>query len=313
MRILGTGLSGLIGSRLVELLKNQHEFENLSLQTGTDITDRKDVAEKIYSSKASIVIHFAAKTNVDECEKDKEKDLRVLSSASLQTANQEEALIKQKTAWAVNVIGTRNIVEACKKSQKRLIYISTDFVFDGEKQLENGYVESDKPKPINWYAKTKYEGEKIIQHSDTVWAIARLAYPYRAYFVQTDFVRSLIEKLKKGEKLMTITDHIMTPTFIDDIVEAINILLNNQPAGIFHIVGSQFISPYEASLLIADVFGLDRSLISKTTRAEYFKNRAPRPFFLGLKNDKIQKLGIKMKTFKEGLIEIKRQMSSVGN
>lgn len=285
MKILGTGLSGLIGSRVVELLSDQHEFEDLSLQTGVDITDRKDVTRKINKSKASIVLHFAAKTDVDGCEKDKQ------------------------TAWAVNVLGTKNIVEACEKSEKRLIYISTDFVFDGKKQSKDGYIESDKPNPINWYAKTKYEGEKIVQNSNLVWAIARLAYPYRAYFVQKDLVRSLIEKLKKGEKLMTITDHIMTPTFIDDIVEAINILLKNQPAGIFHIVGSQFISPYEASLLIADIFGLDSSLISKTTRTEYFKNRAPRPFYLGLKNDKIQKLGIKMKTFKEGLIEVKKQMS----
>lgn len=309
MRILGTGLSGLVGSRLIELLKNQYEFENLSLQTGIDITDRKDVVERIHNSKASVVLHFAAKTEVDECEKDKEKDVRILSSSSLQTNKKEEALIKQKTAWAVNVIGTRNIVEACEKSGKRLIYISTDFVFDGKKRSESGYIESDKPNPINWYANTKYEGEKIVQNSNLVWAIARLAYPYRAYFVQKDFARSLIEKLKKGEKLTTITDHIMTPTFIDDIVEAINILLKNQTAGIFHLVGSQFISPYEASLLVADIFGLDSSLISKTTRAEYFKNRAPRPFYLGLKNDKIQKLGIKMKTFKEGLIEVKKQMS----
>ncbi|MEK7450531.1 MAG: SDR family oxidoreductase [Patescibacteria group bacterium] len=283
MKILGTGLSGLIGSRVVELLNGNHEFEF----SDTDITDKGAIDEKINSSSASVVLHLAAKTDVDGCEKDK-------------------ILGVDGDTWRINVEGTRNITEACEKSNKKLIYISTDFVFDGEK--ESAYSEEDKPNPVNWYATTKYEGEKIVQNSNLNWIIARLAYPYRANFQRKDFVRNLIHFFKNKEPLNMVTDHIMTPTFIDDIAFALDKLLKNNSKGIFHIVGSSFVSPYEAAVKIAEVFNFDKTLIKTITRKEFFKHRAPRPFRVAIKNAKIQKQGIKMKTFEEGLREIKNQI-----
>ena len=100
----------------------------------------------------------------------------------------------------------------------------------------------------------------------------------------------------------------MTPTFIDDFVYAIDSLIKTKQSGIFHTVGNQFISPFDAACLIAEKFKLRKDLIMQTTREEYFKEKAQRPFFLGLKNDKIKKMGIKMKTFEEGLEEIKNQI-----
>lgn len=286
MKILGTGLTGLIGSRIVELLNGTYEFEF----SNTDITDKEAINGKINNSNASVVLHLAAKTDVDGCEKD-----RVLGVAG--------------DAWKVNVEGTRNIAEACEKSNKKLIYISTDFVFDGEKESE--YSEEDKPNPVNWYAITKYEGEKIAQNSNLNWIIARLAYPYRANFQRKDFVRNLIHFFKNKEPLNMVTDHIMTPTFIDDIAFALDKLLKNNSKGIFHIVGNSFVSPYEAAVKIAEAFNFDRTLIKTITRQNFFKDRAPRPFRLAIKNDKIQKQGIKMKTFEEGLIEVRRQMGEL--
>lgn len=233
---------------------------------------------------------MAAKTDVDGCEKDK-------------------ILGINGDAWKINVVGTRNVAEACKKSNKKLIYISTDFVFDGEKESE--YSEEDKPNPINWYATTKYEGEKIVQNSNLNWIIARLAYPYRANFQRKDFVRNLIRFFKNKEPLSMVTDHIMTPTFIDDVAFALDKLLKNNSKGIFHIVGSSFLSPYDAAIKIAEVFAFDKTLVRTTTRKDFFKDRAPRPFRLAIKNDKIQKLGIKMKTFEEGLNKIKDQISNL--
>lgn len=306
-KILATGLTGLVGSRFTELLDEVYEFEHINLNNGINILDKDAVLDKILSSDANTVIHMAAKTNVDGCEVDKDKDKQILSFKT--SAEKENAWREEKTAWAVNVYGTQNIVEACQKTNKKIIHISTDFVFNGTKK---SYSEEDKPGPINWYAKTKYEGEKLVQNSGLDYIIARIAYPYRALFERSDFVRGLIDRLSKHEKLNMVTDHIMVPTFIDDIANALDILIRTEQKGIFHVVGSQKVSPYEAAIEIARKFDLqDESLISKTTRKEYFAGKAPRPFCLYLKNDKIGKLGIEMSTFDKGLIEVKNQIDRI--
>jgi len=288
MKILATGLSGLVGSRIEELLIDKYQFENLSLDTGVDITDSEKIISSITSSNASLVLHLAAKTDVDGCQKD----------MSQGTNGQ---------AWKINVEGTKNVINACARSGKKLIYVSTDFVFDGKK--EKPYSEEDTPSPINWYGQTKYEGEKLVTKSSLSWVILRIAYPYRADFPKRDFVRVLIDKLKNREKLRLVTDHIMTPTFIDGLSNVLDSIIRNNSTGIFHAVGSQFVSPFEAGVIISNIFGFDKNLLQKTTREEFFKNRAPRPFNLALKNDKIQKLGIRMKTLREGILEIKKQLN----
>jgi len=305
-KILATGLTGLIGSRFAELLDGVYEFEHISTSNGINILDKSAVLDKIVSSDANTVIHMAAKTNVDGCEEDKERDKELLSFGN--TEEKEDAWRKEKTAWAVNVFGTQNVIDACQKTNKKIVYISTDFVFDGTKR---SYTEDEKPNPINWYAKTKYEAEKLIQNSGLDYIIVRIAYPYRALFERNDFVRGLIDRLEKSQKLSMVWDHIMVPTFIDDIVNALDVLIRMEQKGIFHVVGSQKLSPYEAAIKIARAFDLDESVILKTTRREYFAGKAPRPFCLYLKNDKISKLGIEMSTFDKGLIEIKNQIDRI--
>jgi dTDP-4-dehydrorhamnose reductase len=305
-KILVTGLTGLVGSRFPELLGDAYELQLISRSNGVDILDKTAVLNTISSSDAQIVLHMAGKTNVDGCELDKVRDKEILDFKNPE--EQERAWMEEKTAWAVNVFGTQNIVEACQKANKKIIYLSTDFVFNGKKKA---YSEGDAPAPINWYAKTKYAGEKLIQSSGLDYIIARIAYPYRAFFARNDFVRILLAKLQKSEKLSAITDHIMTPTFIDDIVNALDILIKLEQKGIFHVVGSQTITPYEAAVKIAGEFGLDEALISQTTRREYFAGKAARPFCLHLKNDKIGKLGIEMSTFDKGIIEIKNQRERI--
>ncbi len=305
MKIFGTGLSGLVGSRIAELLSDKYEFGFSKV----DITDREVILREIQNSNASVILHLAAKTDVDGCEEDKKidknryliKDIPVhkyIGSESGSTA----------TAWKVNVIGTKNIADACLSFGKRLIYVSTDFVFDGENVSKEGYKEDNLANPINWYGETKLEGEKIMCSSELSYVIARIAYPYRADFIRKDFVRSILRNLRNGKRLNVITDHIMTPTLVDDIALALDLLIEANMSGIYHITGSQFITPYDAAFLIAEVFDLDKSLIFKTTREQYFKNRAPRPFNLSMNNQKISNLGIGMKSFEEGLKEIKRQI-----
>lgn len=286
MKILGTGLTGLVGSGITELLKDEFEFENLSRTTGVNIQDKESVLKRIKNSDAQIILHLAAKADVDGCEKDK-------------------ALGVNGEAWKINVEGVRNVSEACLKTNKKIIYISTDFVFDGKKEF---YLEEDMPNPINWYAQTKYEGEKIIQGLKIPWIIARIAYPYRANFPKMDFFRAILNKLKNREKVTAVTDHIFTPTYIDDIAFALKVLIDANSQGIFHVVGGQSLSPFEAANLIAKTFGLGKVEILKSARADFFNNRANRPFQLALKNDKITKLGVGMSTFEEGLNKILKQI-----
>ncbi len=306
MNILGTGLSGLVGSRITELL-NDHSFENISTSTGVDITDLEQVKNAFKKSSAEIVLHLAAKADVDGCEKDKKWDTQILGYEDL--AKREMEWREKKTAWAVNVMGTKNIVKACEEYGKKLIYISTDFVFSGDDQPENGYSEKDLPNPVNWYGETKHEGEKVIQESAISSVIARIAYPYRAVFHKKDFVRAVLGKLQGGASLSMVTDHLMAPTFIDDIAMSIDLLLKNNVSGIYHVVGSTEISPFDAATMIANKFQISDPVIEKTTRAEFFKDRAPRPFQLYLRNDRIVQLGVKMRGLDEGLEEIKTQSS----
>lgn len=283
--VLGTGLSGLVGSRIVELLSPQFDFEDLSLDTGVDITNKEQVFEKVRSSEVQWILHLAAKTDVDGCEEDK-------------------PLGEKGDAWKINVDGTKNIVEASSKTSKRVLYISTDFVFDGTKEY---YFETDEPKPINWYGVTKYEGEKIIlKYKENV--VVRITYPYRAKNpTKQDFVHTVIDRLRNGQALPMLTDHYFTPTFIDDIAKAINVLVVNKVSGIYHVVGGSSHTPYEAGLLIAQTFALPVKLIEETTIAEYFKDRALRPYKLKTRNGRITQLGVRMRTFLDGINEIKRQ------
>lgn len=286
-KIFAVGASGLVGSRIPELLSDKYDITNLSIETGTNITDPKTLEVIKNDSAHSVVLHIAAKADVDGCEKDKE-------------------LGEEGAAFKINVLGTKNVIDAARASNKKFIYISTDFVFDGEKLADEEYTEEDIPHPVNWYAKTKYLGEQVVKESGLPYVIMRIAYPYRkAFEMKKDFVRSVLGRLQNNQPVAAVTDHIFTPTYIDDIVFAIDKLIAPEVTGIYHVVGSQHLTPYDAALQIAEVFGCDKNLISQTTRSEYFKGKAPRPFNLALNNDKIQKLGVKMLGFEEGLMKLR--------
>jgi len=287
--ILITGGQGLVGSRVVELLADSFAFENQSRRTGLDITDAKATQEKIIASQSSIVLHMAAKTDVEGCEQDK-------------------ALGNRGEAWVVNVEGVRNVVNACEKSRKQLIHVSTDFVFGNQVTPEDGFSEQDIPSPMNWYGQTKYEAEKIVQQMRTPWLILRIAYPYRAKYFKRDFARTFLTLLQQGKPLRLVADHMMNPTFIDDIALALDTLIQQQAGGIYHIAGRQLLSPYEAGLAVAGIFKLDKSLIGPISQAEYFRNRASRPSSLSMNIEKACQLGIRLRTFWNGLQEVKEQI-----
>jgi dTDP-4-dehydrorhamnose reductase len=282
-KIFGIGVSGLVGTRITELLP-QFSFDNLSLDTGVNITDPSTLSVITQDSEHPVVLHLAAKADVDGCEKDKPEG-------------------KDGAAYKINVLGTKNVVDACKAKNKKVIYISTDFVFDGKVPPEGGYTEVDTPNPINWYSQTKFEGEEIVRKSGLPFIIIRIAYPFQKepFVLKKDFYHAIKDRLAAGQPVSGVTNHIMTPTYLDDIAGALGKLIEINAEGIYHVVGSESLSPFNAALAIAEIFGYDKKLISGTTREEFFKDRAQRPFNLALNNDKIKKLGIKMKGFSEAL------------
>lgn len=280
MNIIGTGLSGLVGSRVMSVLAPECTFENLSLETGVDITNKQTVQKALASSSASWIFHFAASTDVDAAEK-------------------ERGLGVQSNVWRANVEGTRNIVEVAATLKKRVLYLSTDFVFDGDNPP---YTEESAPKPLSWYALTKYEGEKLVATLGKSGLILRIAFPYASGLgSRPDFVQRIKNQFLAGETVTAVTDQQITPTYIDDIARVIGVLVKNESSGVYHAVGSQALSPFEIAVLIADALNLDKSKIASTTWAVYYKNRAPRPRRAVLQNVKIESFGVSMIPFRDGV------------
>lgn len=274
LKIAITGSTGLIGSRIQKLLYHDFIFIPL-LQSKIDITDKQSVESFVVENDFDLMLHLAGYTAVDQAEKERE--------------------ICRK----INVDGTKNVFDATHKKKKKFIYISTDFVFS-----ENPpFYEDSKPNPIGWYAKTKYEGEKIVGSNGM---IVRISYPYRASFEdKKDFIRTIKSYLEEGKKLSLISDTLITPTFIDDIAYSLKHLFVNFSNETYHIVGSESLSPYETGMKIAEVFNFNKFLIGKTTYDEFYKDNKIRAKNSTIKSKKNNFW--KMKSLDEGLREIKRQ------
>lgn len=280
MKIIGTGLSGLVGSRVTQVLREAFQFENLSLETGVDITQKDVVRDRVAASDAAWIFHFAAMTDLDVAEGERE-------------------LGERSKTWIVNVEGTRHIVDAARAGGKRVLYLSTDFVFDGN---DGQYSEEHTPNPQSWYAVTKYEAEKLVAALGDEGLILRIAFPYcTSLGGRPDFVHRIMGELRAGKTIESPNDQVFTPTLIDDVAHVIRVLVERNSSGIYHSVGSQALTPYDAAALIAQRLGIDASRIRETTWESYYTNRAPRPRHAVLKNDKIDALGILMTPFSEGI------------
>jgi len=288
--ILTTGLTGLVGSRIAEMLSDEYEFFNMDLTVGVDITDKDKIEKFVKEHPAKIMLHLAAYTDVN--------------GAYAQTDD------KEGICYKVNVEGTKNIAQVCKENDIYLIHISTDFVFSGEK--DRPYVETDARNPIEWYGQTKAwaeeEVEKILSH----YAIARIGYPFRAKFeAKPDIVAKTKQGLIDGTLYPQFSDMIITPTYVDDIAKTMKVMFEKQPQGIFHLNSSTSLSPFELAKKIATAFNLDQNSIKEGSLEEYLKT-TDRPYQKTSKisNEKAQQeLGVKPMTIDEALEDIKRQLS----
>lgn len=309
MRIILTGATGLIGSRFEELMFENHEIIPLSSRD-VDLTSWDSVMT-FFDEKAKgqidAIIHLAAKTDVDGCEVDKEEDLRLIRENVGERFEREFSNIVWKpedwfgrsSAFSVNFIGTRNLYEEAKKRGIKFIYISTDFVFKGN----DAYDEESTPDPINWYGMTKWYGERLINVENDL--IVRLSFPYGYPSpVKPDFIQKLIGFLRDREEVSLIEDQTITPTFIDDIVNGLDFLLQKGANGIYHLTGSSYEDPYHIGHIIKSQFGFDTK-INATTREQIYEGKAERPFQSIMRNDKLKALGFIPKDFAQGLELIK--------
>lgn len=286
------GTSSMIGSRYCELLPGKKIIKgDLSSGVAVDITSL-DSTENFFRIPFDSVILFSAFTDVDAAEK--------------QRGNKDES------CWKINVEGAKNVVNLCKTFERKLILISTDFVFDGS---GGPYGEDDKTKgdteKTSWYGLTKLEAERICMSTLTDYIILRISYPYRAKFdKKLDFARQILTRYENNTLYPMFNDQIITPTFVDDIAPAIEKLLESNEKGIFHLASPESSTPYEFAKQLLSEFGKDPSKLQPASIVDFLTkdNATPRPIKGGLKTEKISKIGLAPTNWKDGISLIHKQV-----
>jgi len=261
MKILVTGASSLPGYRAVlAALKHGHEvialhfshdipIENEKLRkVRLDITDTLRVQDLILKERPQAVIHVAALGDVDECERNRE------------------------LAWRVNVASTIALAQATEIVNAYMLYLSTDYVFDGER---GRYSERDTPFPVDYYGLTKLMGEVAVEARCSRWSIVRASSIYGLGPGRMNFAKFLIEKLSKGERVRALADQYTSPSQASLLAEAMIEIVERNLQGVFHVVGERM-SRYEFALKVAEALGYDKNLITPA-RMEEFKWFAKRP------------------------------------
>jgi dTDP-4-dehydrorhamnose reductase len=236
-----TGSSGLLGRYLMSVLSGDCEVVGIDRYVPedekgltVDITEKEQALNSIVTAAPSVVVHTAAETNVDRCET--ERDL----------------------ARRINVGGTTNIANACSKVGAKLILVSTDYVFDGNK---GNYSETDKPNPISFYGLTKLEAERIASSTLQNFLIIRTSVLYGWHPTKLNFATWVLKGLVERQTMKVVNDHINSPTLADNLAGAIQKAIKLDSRGILHIAGSERISRFDFARRIARRFDLDDSLL----------------------------------------------------
>ena len=232
LRILITGSKGMLGQDLAAHLAARHEVLPLG-RSDADITDSRAVAQAIASRRPDVVIHAAAFTAVDDCEQ------------------------KPELASQVNGEGTRNVALACGQIGARMLYVSTDYVFDGQK--DSPYVETDRPNPINAYGKSKLQGENYVRVLQDSW-IVRVSSLFGP--LGKNFVRTILGRALEGQNLRVVDDQVGAPTYTVDASEKIGLILERGAPGIYHVTNQGYCSWFEFAAEILAQAGLEGSPLS---------------------------------------------------
>ncbi len=243
MKILVTGAAGQIGHRVALYLAARHHVVAAVRAGGIpgiecvtmDIAEPLSVRVAVDHVMPDAVVHCAAMTNADECERD-------------------HALCRR-----VNVDGARALAEESARVGARMVYVSTDLVFDGRK---GEYAESDTPNPLSYYAETKLEGERITAATMADCAIARTAIVFgKGGIPPRGFACWLVEALRTGKKVRLYTDQFRSHFYLGDCAAAIGLMLEHKLTGLYHLSPGRKESRHAFGMALAEKLGLDRSLI----------------------------------------------------
>lgn len=284
MKILLIGKGGQIASEFEELKKEDNEWTFLS-KMDLDITKKESVLSYFRSESYKIVINCSGFTSVDNAEDQKQQ------------------------AYEVNEKGVKNLVQACKESNCKLIQFSTDYVFDGESNLP--YKESDSTSPINIYGKSKQAGEKGILNSNLESLIIRSSWVYSCF--GNNFVKTILRLGKEKKTLEIVNDQIGTPTYARDLVEASLSIINNinykwkKGGEILHYSNEGVCSWYDFAIEIFRLKGFKIEI--KPKNSEEFGAKAKRPRYSVLDKSKIKfNFKIQIPTWEESLLKMIKQL-----
>jgi len=274
MRIVITGANGQLGYELRVVLA-EHNLVLLDVPA-FDVT-RSDVERKIAEVRPDVVIHAAAFTNVDGAESEPQR------------------------AMAVNVEGTERVARAAADSGARLVYLSTDYVFDGSKQTP--YLERDEANPLNVYGQTKLEGERraLVRHSNTV--VVRTAWLYGMH--GRNFVKTIAQAASTQSELRVVDDQRGSPTHAGDLARAIKAILGTDLKGVVHAMGSGDCTWHEFASEIVSLIGSPARVVPVST-AEMARP-ARRPAYSVLANTILAGQGIRLPHWKDALAQFLKQ------
>lgn len=292
MKILVTGANGFLGYYLTgQLLQKGYDviatgrggnrlpyMDDHFLYASMDFTDPFAVHDIFEKYEPDTVVHAGAMSRVDECEQN------------------------QWGAYHTNVEGTINMLLNSAERKCFFVFVSTDFIFDGQKGM---YREEDKGNPVNFYGKTKLEAEEAVKEYEYGWAIARTILVYgRPVSGRNNILSVVKEKLQKGEEYKVVDDQVRTPTYVEDLAAGIVSIIEKKATGIYHLSGEDVLTPYQMACMVADHLNMEKSLLIKVT-AENFSQPAKRPPKTGFFIEKAKRmLGYKPLSFGEGLKKI---------
>lgn len=283
--ISATGLAGMIGERVAIIAKNS-TWQPLE----ADITDQEETDTAVANTLADIIVNFAGFTNVTEAWNDRGN--------------------KGGPCYQVNVMGVQNLAEACKRHNKFLIQISTDYVFKGDE--DRIYTEKDLgDADEDWYGTTKRMAEEEVRNRLESYAIVRTAFPFQASSsTKEDLVRRMIRQFKEKSLPPAFIDTVITPSYVDDLSLVLEKIAKTRSVGTFHATGSTSLSPYELAKNIAKVFDLDTSQLQEGHLENYVRNLGrPYPRYLRMSNRWTQKtLDLKLGSIDENLKLLRSEM-----
>ena len=287
MKLLVLGGSGLIGNALLKNSKN--EFDILTTFHKNPISiknvrsfqysfpnDLNNLRELLEKEKPDVLINTMGYSNIDFCELNK-SDTEML-----------------------HVEVTEKICKLCENIGTKQIFLSSDYVFDGEK---GNYSEDDVPNPVNYYGLSKLKAEQLIL-KNPINTIIRTSVIYD-WDYRARFFNSVIKNLQNNQEVNATTDVYNSVTFLDNLVESIFKVITLNQNGIFHVVDSACVNRFEFAEMIAKIFRLDKNLIKTVSVQDEPKNIAKRPKNACLNNSKAKKeLGLNFNTIEEGVSRV---------